>query len=400
MGHKASCMKVSKAAAPTPPPRGSNKQCRQDRPTLLTGTPAKKPEIQKQCQEQSNTGTENVRAGYQHVAANQTAGAVHVQSTPGQIGQCSVGSHVTVCNAPVNNTPIVSHVTVCNAPLDRTPVDSANNQQRDRFKDSYGQRLYSMAELLALQDLELMHTQPSHQASDDVRRRQMVEQARPAQDVVQVQDISLDVCGASTASGQARQQQANSYALQQGLQIAAQSQQRKSSPQAATVAKSRFQELTNTVPLAAGVERLDPKVVYELLRRGQCVLVDLRGDDRVCGTIEGAVNIKAIDTVPFADRAPELVSLWRNQPLIIFHCQYSCHRAPQCANWYKEKTAGSQRVAIMDGGFRGWESTGLPVVQDATNQLQRSTNVQNFKGMHTTCQVPHSEARHMSGRRE
>merc|ERR1712008_302490 len=46
---------------------------------------------------------------------------------------------------------------------------------------------------------------------------------------------------------------------------------------------------------------------------------------------------------------------------VIFTCQYSAHRAPQCANWYREKTDHRQRVAVLSGGFRGWEATGLPV---------------------------------------
>merc|ERR1712232_285529 len=81
------------------------------------------------------------------------------------------------------------------------------------------------------------------------------------------------------------------------------------------------------------------------------------------GTIEGAVHVLAIDAVPFALRIQEYVRQWKEQPLVIFHCQYSAHRAPQCANWYREQAPEYQRVAIMDGGFRGWESRGLPFQQ-------------------------------------
>merc|ERR1719247_621495 len=169
---------------------------------------------------------------------------------------------------------------------------------------------------------------------------------------------------------EAIQQHADSYALQQGLQFAAQmsspSKDQLQHPETVTAreetaAKSRFAELPNTVPLAAGVERLDPRVVHELLKKGGCVLVDVRGDDRAVGTINGAINVKAVDTVPFASKVPDLLQQCRNQPLIVFHCQYSAHRAPTCANTYRQHADNKQRVAIMDGGFRGWESSGLPV---------------------------------------
>lgn len=171
----------------------------------------------------------------------------------------------------------------------------------------------------------------------------------------------------TTASANPQQQAlADAYAMQQGLQLVAQHPQQTGAPanpqqQAAPASRTRFAEVPNTVPLTSGVERLDPAIVQELLRSGSCVLVDVRGDDRACGTIDGAINVRAIDKVPFNARVPDLVQSWKHHPLIIFHCQYSAHRAPQCANWYREQAAQSQRVAIMDGGFRGWEASGLPV---------------------------------------
>jgi len=124
-------------------------------------------------------------------------------------------------------------------------------------------------------------------------------------------------------------------------------------------------ELPNTVPLAAGVERLEPEMVFNLLKNASCVLVDVRGEDRAAGLIEGAVHVPAIDAAaPFASRVPDLVRRWKSQSLVVFTCQYSAHRAPQCANWYREQADPRQRVAILSGGFRGWEGSGLPV-QDA-----------------------------------
>lgn len=182
--------------------------------------------------------------------------------------------------------------------------------------------------------------------------------------------------------------------MQQGLQLVAQHQQQQATapvnPQqrAAPASKTRFAEVPNTVPLTPGVERLDPTIVQELLRSGSCVLVDVRGDDRACGTIEGAINVKAIDTVPFNARVPELARSWKHHPLIIFHCQYSAHRAPQCANWYREQAAQGQRVAIMDGGFRGWEATGLPVQGGSGNAYNLLQGAQTHTHAPQTTQAP------------
>jgi len=119
----------------------------------------------------------------------------------------------------------------------------------------------------------------------------------------------------------------------------------------------------NRVPTIPGVDHLDPPAVHDLMRRGKCVVVDLRGEDRAAGLIEGAVHVPAIDKVPFLTRVPELVNRWSSEELVIFTCQYSAHRAPQCANWYREQASHSQQVAILSGGFRQWEAMGLPVKQ-------------------------------------
>lgn len=124
--------------------------------------------------------------------------------------------------------------------------------------------------------------------------------------------------------------------------------------------RRKFEELPNTVACAVGVEKLHPLDVDSLVRRGQCVLVDVRGPDRSSGFIEGSVHEEFLAVL---GKIPELVQRWARQPLVIFHCQYSCHRAPQSANLYRALAPLGQHVAIMSGGFRGWESCGLPVVQ-------------------------------------
>jgi len=120
------------------------------------------------------------------------------------------------------------------------------------------------------------------------------------------------------------------------------------------------------VPTIENVENIDPRTVHELLQNQACLLVDLRGEDRAAGLIEGAIHEPAIDAVPFPTKVPLLVKQWAEQSLVIFTCQYSAHRAPQCANWYRQRASPRQRVAILSGGFRGWEAVGLPVKAVAT----------------------------------
>lgn len=229
-------------------------------------------------------------------------------------------------------------------------------------------RLYSMSHLLPKQDLQ-QSQQPQGQWQEKEHQEPKALHSHNAP-VKPMQQAQQKAGNSSWEYAVACHQHADSYALQQGLRFVAQlpsptkkRQQDFNPPEQRAIrqSKSRFAELPRTVPLALGVERLDPVMVQQLLRSGGCVLVDVRGDDRTCGTIEGAVHVPAIDAEPFPARVQELVKSWRNQPLIIFHCQYSAHRAPQCAAWYREQATQNQRVAIMDGGFRGWESTGLPV---------------------------------------
>ena len=64
-------------------------------------------------------------------------------------------------------------------------------------------------------------------------------------------------------------------------------------------------------------------------------------------------------------KVPDLAKEWFHENMVIFTCQYSRHRAPQCANQYREQSNllnnSTQRVGVLAGGFRGWEAKGLPV---------------------------------------
>lgn len=120
-------------------------------------------------------------------------------------------------------------------------------------------------------------------------------------------------------------------------------------------------DVKNAVPLSPGVERLEPEVVQQLLQNGACALIDVRGEDRAAGLIPGAIHIQAVDSTPFYDKIPGMLQRFKSHSLVVFTCQYSAHRAPQCANWYREQADSRQRVAILSGGFRAWEGNGFPV---------------------------------------
>lgn len=118
------------------------------------------------------------------------------------------------------------------------------------------------------------------------------------------------------------------------------------------------------VPLNKGVEKLSAMEVDQLLRAGQCLVVDVRSADRASGHIQGSVHEPTSFQAPLLNRVPELVQKFSKEKLVIFHCQYSLHRGPQCANWYREQAPTSQRVAVLEGGYRGWEGQRLPVVRE------------------------------------
>eukprot|EP00439_Symbiodinium_sp_Y106_P025286 s8060_g3.t1 len=107
-------------------------------------------------------------------------------------------------------------------------------------------------------------------------------------------------------------------------------------------------------PVAAATRRAAPL----------CLLIDVRGEDRASGHIEGSVHEPTSFQAPLLNRVPELVAKFSKERLVIFHCQYSLHRGPQCANWYREQAPTSQRVAVLEGGFRGWEGQRLPVLRE------------------------------------
>ena len=88
------------------------------------------------------------------------------------------------------------------------------------------------------------------------------------------------------------------------------------------------------------------------------VVVDLRGQDRESGTIKGTVSAPALE---FMKDIPRWCERFQNKPMVVFFCQYSAHRAPSVANYYRQSCPAKQRVLIIEGGFRAWEAQKLPV---------------------------------------
>lgn len=138
------------------------------------------------------------------------------------------------------------------------------------------------------------------------------------------------------------------------------------------------------VPTFSGVDIVEPVAVHSLLKSGDCLLVDVRDEDRAAGLIEGSVHVPAIDTVPFPDKVPELIQRFAQWSCVLFTCQYSRHRAPQCASWYREQADPAQRVGVLSGGFRGWEAHGLPIVQSnaTTAEAQAADEIATKHGQH------------------
>ena len=87
------------------------------------------------------------------------------------------------------------------------------------------------------------------------------------------------------------------------------------------------------------------------------VVVDLRGQDRATGSIEGTINVPALEVL---GKLKEFAGAWQEKPIVAFFCQYSAHRAPTVANYYRNAAPPQQKVLVMDGGFRGWEAMELP----------------------------------------
>lgn len=123
------------------------------------------------------------------------------------------------------------------------------------------------------------------------------------------------------------------------------------------------------VPKDAGVEGMHPidfKAFWEQNQQNM-IVVDLRGEDRASGVIAGTVHVPAMDLLK---QIGTYVEKFRDQPIVAFFCQYSAHRAPTVANFFRKSCPSKQRVMVLEGGFRGWEAHDLPIQQMETTVSQ------------------------------
>ena len=97
------------------------------------------------------------------------------------------------------------------------------------------------------------------------------------------------------------------------------------------------------------------------------VVIDLRGEDRAAGTIAGA---RPIPDLEFLKDMEAWCAEFKGKPMVAFLCQYSAHRAPTVANHYRKTCPPTQRVVVMEGGFRGWEAHKLPVANQSPQLSQ------------------------------
>ncbi|AOW04250.1 Rhodanese-like domain-containing protein [Yarrowia lipolytica] len=87
-----------------------------------------------------------------------------------------------------------------------------------------------------------------------------------------------------------------------------------------------------------------------------CV-VDVRDDDyNQGGHIRGAVNFPSAN---FTKSFEDLVETSASAEAVVFHCQFSQVRGPQCARYYESKIKAldsfkGQEVCVLSGGFNSW----------------------------------------------
>lgn len=86
-------------------------------------------------------------------------------------------------------------------------------------------------------------------------------------------------------------------------------------------------------------------------------VVDVRDDDyNQGGHIKGAVNFPSAN---FTKTVTQLIEATGGADKVVFHCQFSQVRGPQCARYYEGKIRGidsfkGQEVCVLTGGFNSW----------------------------------------------
>lgn len=127
---------------------------------------------------------------------------------------------------------------------------------------------------------------------------------------------------------------------------------------------SRFDVLPDAIPLEEDVELIEPEEVYKHLtsKDETFVLIDVRDSDRSVGHIRDSIHVPCNQDDGFDSRIDDLLEELEDFEVVTFHCQFSCHRGPFCANLYRARAPEHQTVAVMNGGFKGWLELGFPIV--------------------------------------
>lgn len=111
----------------------------------------------------------------------------------------------------------------------------------------------------------------------------------------------------------------------------------------------------------AQIENLDADAVEAELASGEAILVDIREADEVAnGRIEGSIHVPRGMLEFRADPSTP----YHQEPLdpskrVILHCASGGRSALAAATL---KSMGYDRVAHLDGGFKGWKEAGKPTV--------------------------------------
>ena len=109
------------------------------------------------------------------------------------------------------------------------------------------------------------------------------------------------------------------------------------------------------------IENLSPEQVKQELENGNATLIDIRERDeleqsgKIAGSVHaprGMIEFYADDSLPY--HKPE----FQKDKRLILHCA-SGGRSALAANTLKQM--GYSNVAHLDGGFKGWKESGMPV---------------------------------------
>ncbi|KAF2687101.1 arsenate reductase [Lentithecium fluviatile CBS 122367] len=96
------------------------------------------------------------------------------------------------------------------------------------------------------------------------------------------------------------------------------------------------------------------------------VLVDLRRDDRIGGTISTSLNIPAQTLYP---SIPTLYSLFASAKVerVIWYCGSSQHRGLRAAAWMDDYITAqggvSMKSLVLTGGVKGWAGAGEEYIE-------------------------------------